>query len=85
MCLILFAHQQHPEYKLILATNRDEFYERQTQPAHWWEDHQEVLGGRDLQAGGTWMGLTKGGRFAALTNYREPVTYEKMRPLEEIW
>ena len=72
MCLILFAYQSHPDYKLILATNRDEFYQRETRTAHWWEDHPQILGGRDMKAGGTWMGITKGGRFAALTNYREP-------------
>ena len=80
MCLILIAYQQHPDYKLVIATNRDEFYTRRTQPAHWWEDHEEVLGGRDLQAGGTWMGITKGGRIAALTNYREPGNIRKDAP-----
>ncbi len=72
MCLILFAYQYHPRYKLIVATNRDEFYKRNTRSAHWWEDHPHILGGRDLQAGGTWMGINRNGRFAALTNYREP-------------
>ena len=72
MCLILFAYKSHPTYKLVVVANRDEFYKRNTQTAHWWEDHPEVLGGRDLQAGGTWMGITQTGKFAALTNYREP-------------
>ena len=72
MCLILFAFRCHPKYKLIVATNRDEFYERHTRSAHWWEDYPQILGGRDLQAGGTWMGINRNGRFAALTNYREP-------------
>ncbi|WP_394139799.1 NRDE family protein [Cytobacillus oceanisediminis] len=72
MCLILFAYQMHPKYKLVVAANRDEFYERPTAPAHFWEDHPNILAGRDLSKMGTWMGVTKGGRFAALTNYRDP-------------
>jgi uncharacterized protein with NRDE domain len=73
MCLILFAYRVHPEYKLIVAANRDEFYNRSTAPAHFWEDSPEILAGRDLEKMGTWMGVTKGGRFAALTNYRDPM------------
>lgn len=80
MCLILFAYKSHPTHKLILATNRDEFYKRDTRTAHWWEDHPEVLGGRDLQAGGTWMGINRNGRFAALTNYREPGNLQPNAP-----
>ncbi|MBY6052228.1 NRDE family protein [Cytobacillus firmus] len=72
MCLILFAYKAHPKYKLIVAANRDEFYERPTAPAHFWEDHPHILAGRDLRKMGTWMGVTKNGRFAALTNYRDP-------------
>lgn len=72
MCLILFAYKVHPKYKLIVAANRDEFYERPTAPAHFWEDHPHILAGRDLRKMGTWMGITKYGRFAALTNYRDP-------------
>ncbi|KON86333.1 hypothetical protein AF332_05535 [Sporosarcina globispora] len=72
MCLILFAYKVHPAYKLIVAANRDEFYERPTAPAHFWEDHPAILAGRDLSKMGTWMGVTKNGRFAALTNYRDP-------------
>ncbi|EKN66760.1 hypothetical protein BABA_14922 [Neobacillus bataviensis LMG 21833] len=72
MCLILFAYQVHHEYKLIVAANRDEFYQRPTAPAHFWEDHPEILAGRDLEKMGTWMGITASGRFAALTNYRNP-------------
>ncbi|WML38043.1 NRDE family protein [Neobacillus sp. OS1-2] len=72
MCLILFAYQVHPEYKLIVAANRDEFYQRPTAPAHFWEDQPEILAGRDLEKMGTWMGVTASGRFAALTNYRNP-------------
>lgn len=72
MCLILFAYKVHPKYKLIVAANRDEFYERPTAPAHFWEDHPHILAGRDLRKLGTWMGVTRNGRFAALTNYRDP-------------
>lgn len=72
MCLILFAYHVHPTYKLIVAANRDEFYGRETAPAHFWEDHSEILAGRDLEKMGTWMGVTKKGRFAAVTNYRNP-------------
>lgn len=80
MCLILFAWDAHPRYELVVAANRDEFHARPTAPADFWEDHPGVLAGRDLQAGGTWMGISRSGRFAALTNYREPQVPE--RPLE---
>ncbi|HWO97713.1 MAG TPA: NRDE family protein [Bacillus sp. (in: firmicutes)] len=72
MCLILFAYQVHPDYPLIMAANRDEFYERATAPAAFWEEEPYVLAGRDLEKGGTWMGVTRSGRFAAITNYRAP-------------
>lgn len=72
MCLIVFAWDVHPKYQLILTANRDEFYERPTALAEPWFDQPEIIGGRDLQAGGTWMGIHKSGKFAALTNYRDP-------------
>jgi uncharacterized protein with NRDE domain len=72
MCLILISWKTHPDYKLVLAANRDEFYDRPTQQANFWEDYPNVLAGKDLQAGGTWIGVTKSGRIAALTNYRDP-------------
>ncbi|ETI70248.1 NRDE family protein [Neobacillus vireti] len=72
MCLILFAYQVHPVYKLIVAANRDEFYQRPTAPVHYWEESPKILAGRDLEKMGTWMGITTKGRFAALTNYRNP-------------
>lgn len=72
MCLIVFAYQVHPVYKLIVAANRDEFYGRPTALAHYWEDSPDILAGRDLEKMGTWMGVTRAGRFAALTNYRDP-------------
>ncbi|HEU0079343.1 MAG TPA: NRDE family protein, partial [Longimicrobiaceae bacterium] len=69
MCLILLAHDAHPRYRLVVAANRDEFYERPTAPAAWWPDAPGVLAGRDLRGGGTWLGITRGGRFAAVTNF----------------
>ena len=71
MCLILFAYQQHPDYKLILAANRDEFRERPTAKANFWEDEPQILAGRDLEQLGTWLGISKTGRFTAVTNFRE--------------
>lgn len=71
MCLIVLAHQVHPRYPLIVAANRDEFRERPARTAHFWEDAPWILAGRDLRAGGTWMGITRGGRFAAVTNHRD--------------
>lgn len=72
MCLINFQFHYHPNYKLIVAANRDEFYNRKTEPAHFWEDAPNLLAGRDLVGLGTWLGITKEGKFAALTNYRNP-------------
>lgn len=71
MCLLVIAVNQHPDLPLIVAGNRDEFHARPTQDAHWWPDHTDVLGGRDLQAGGTWLAINRRGRFAAVTNYRD--------------
>jgi len=69
---VVFAWRVHPRYPLVLAANRDEFFSRPASPAHWWTDAPNLLAGRDLEAGGTWMGLSRNGRFAALTNYRDP-------------
>lgn len=71
MCLIFLAVQKHPRYKLIVAANRDEFYQRKTAAADYWQDHPEILGGRDLEAKGTWMAMNKNGRLAMVTNYRD--------------
>ena len=70
MCLILVAWKVHPEIPLAVAANRDEFHARPAARAAYWQDQPGVLGGRDLQAGGTWMAVSRGGRFAAVTNYR---------------
>jgi uncharacterized protein with NRDE domain len=71
MCLIVFAWRSHPDYRLVLAANRDEFHARPSQELHFWPDNPDVLAGRDLQAGGTWLAAHRGGRFATVTNYRE--------------
>ncbi|WNJ19372.1 NRDE family protein [Pontibacter sp. G13] len=78
--MILFAKDVHPDYPLILAANRDEFYARPTARLDWWKDHPEVLAGRDLKAGGTWMGLSRSGRFSALTNFRDPSNIKEDAP-----
>ena len=72
MCLIAFAWKAHPDYPLIVAANRDEWHDRPASPARWWEDQPDILAGRDLKAGGTWLGISRRGRFAALTNFRDP-------------
>jgi uncharacterized protein with NRDE domain len=71
MCLILFATGAHKRYPLIVGANRDEAYERPSAPARFWSDTPVVYGGRDLEQGGTWLGVTRTGRFAAITNYRQ--------------
>lgn len=70
MCLLAFAYNHNLDAPLIVISNRDEFYRRETLPMHWWQDCA-VLAGRDQQAGGTWLGLSKNGRFAAVTNFRD--------------
>ena len=72
MCLVLLVWRVHPRYPCLLAANRDELHARPTAAADWWPDSPQILAGRDLEAGGTWLGLTRKGRFAALTNYRDP-------------
>lgn len=79
MCLILFAYRSHPDRPLVLAANRDEFYARPTRPAHWWEDSTpaEIFGGRDQEAHGTWLAVSRDGRLAAVTNWTEDKTAPK--------
>lgn len=72
MCLILISYRRGEDYPLIIAANRDEFFSRPTSPAHYWQDYPFILAGRDLEQGGTWMGITRQGEFAAVTNLREP-------------
>jgi len=80
MCLIVFAWRAHPRYRLMVAANRDEYFGRPSAPAAFWDDHPRVLGGRDLEAGGSWLGITPQGRFAALTNYRNPADKKPSAP-----
>jgi len=77
MCLVLFAHMVHPDFPLVLAGNRDEFYVRSTAPAAFWPESPELLAGRDLVGGGTWLGVTRAGRWAAVSNYRQPATGQR--------
>jgi len=81
MCILFFAIKQHPKYPVIICANRDEFHQRPTESMHWWPKNGllagDVLAGKDLQAGGTWLGLNKEGRFSALTNFRQPELFDK--------
>lgn len=72
MCLLALAWKAHPQYPLIFAGNRDEFHARPALAAHWWHDAPDVFGGRDLEANGSWLGVRRDGRFAVVTNFREP-------------
>jgi uncharacterized protein with NRDE domain len=70
MCLLVFAWMNHPRYRLVVAANRDEFHDRAAAPLGWWTGNERMLAGRDLRAGGTWIGVTRSGRFGAVTNFR---------------
>jgi uncharacterized protein with NRDE domain len=72
MCLIVIAWRARPDLPLLVAANRDEWRDRPAEPAHWWPDAPSILAGRDLEARGTWMGVTREGRCAAVTNFRDP-------------
>ena len=78
MCLALIAFAAHPHYRLVLAANRDEFHARSAAPAAWWDEG--FLAGRDLKEGGTWLGIDRSGRFALLTNVREPSRRDTAAP-----
>ncbi len=71
MCLLVVAWRSHPRYRLVVAGNRDEFHERPAAPLGWWSDAPDVLGGRDLRAGGTWLAFARPGRFGLVTNFRD--------------
>ena len=79
MCLLLAAHERHSDYRLIIAANRDEFYDRPAAAAAFWDDHADILGGRDLQGGGTWLAVNRAGAFAAITNVRRPTSNDAPR------
>ncbi len=72
MCVLFIAYGQHVDHPLILIANRDEYYSRPAASARYWDDFPSIYGGRDLKGGGTWLGVTDSGRFAAVTNYRDP-------------
>jgi uncharacterized protein with NRDE domain len=80
MCLILFGLNSHPDYKLILVGNRDEYYDRPAAPAAFWDEAPRLLAGKDLLAGGKWFGFTKSGRLAGGSNYREANSLKKNAP-----
>jgi uncharacterized protein with NRDE domain len=78
MCLALIAYAAHPGYRWVIAANRDEFHERPAAPVAWWPEG--ILAGRDLEAGGTWLGVDRRGRFALLTNVRDPARHDPRAP-----
>jgi uncharacterized protein with NRDE domain len=86
MCLIFLSVNQHPNYKLIVAANRDEFYARRTSAAEFWKNHPAIIGGCDLEAVkpdgtcGTWMAMNKNGRIAMVTNYRDLKNLKTIAP-----
>jgi len=81
MCLAVIALDLHPRYRIVAAANRDEFHARPTEAAHWWANSTPpLLAGRDLQQGGTWLGVTPSGRFAFVTNVREPGHHDPNAP-----
>ena len=84
MCLIVVAHRISPRYPLVIAANRDEDYERPTLPAQWWEEASDVLGGRDGLHGGSWLAITRAGRFAAVTNLRGALRKPESRSRGEL-
>jgi uncharacterized protein with NRDE domain len=80
MCLLFIAINRHHDYPLVIAGNRDEFYRRATAKLSFWKDRPDILAGRDLEAGGTWLGMTRSGRMAAITNYRDPSRVKEHGP-----
>jgi uncharacterized protein with NRDE domain len=82
MCLAVIALDVHPRYVAVVAANRDEYHARPAERAHWWRDSagHELLAGRDLEQGGTWLGVNRRGRFAFVTNVREPGRHDPAAP-----
>lgn len=80
MCLVFLSYNQHPQYSFISVSNRDEFFDRKAEKMHFWPEYPNVLAGKDISAGGTWMGLTTTGRFSMLTNYRDMANIKSNAP-----
>lgn len=80
MCLILFSYNNHPKYKLILASNRDEFYNRPTRQLEFWVDSPNILAGQDEQDNGTWLGVASNGRISGITNFRSSKALKNKAP-----
>lgn len=80
MCLLVIAYKHHSKYPLVVLANRDEYYDRPSAPARFWEEAPFVLGGKDLRGGGTWLGITTAGKIAAITNYRDPKSVKSEAP-----
>lgn len=76
MCILFLAVKQHLDYPLIIAANRDEYFARESKPMHWWLDRPNILAGKDMVAGGAWLGINRKGNFAAVTNFRDPSRYQ---------
>lgn len=80
MCILFFAFKQHSDYPIVFVANRDEYYQRPTRIAQFWEDeYPDLLAGKDLQSGGTWLGINRKGQFCFLTNYRDPKFFKENR------
>ena len=80
MCLIFISYNQHKEFPFVAIANRDEFYDRPADQIKHWQDNPEIIGGKDLTGGGTWMGVTTTGHFAMLTNYRDMANIKSNAP-----
>ncbi len=80
MCLFFCAYDIHPKYRILIAANRDEFYDRPSQSASFWPEMPTLLAGKDRLGGGTWFGITRSGRIAAITNYRDPRSHRGDAP-----
>lgn len=80
MCLALLAYQVKPDLPLIVLSNRDEYYSRDSAPVHFWPEYPDLLAGKDLKENGTWLGITKGGMFVLLTNFRDPSKFKENAP-----
>jgi len=80
MCLLIAAVDVHPGFRLVMAGHRDEFHDRPAAPLGWWDDSPDILAGRDLQAGGTWLGVDRRGRVSVVTNFRAPSSEREAAP-----